>query len=498
MNQRLLQEVLGSTRLPTPPAIAMQIIEMTDDPNVTPADLTKLVQADSALSAKILKTVNSAFYGLATPAATIERAQIMLGLNAIKTLTLGFSLVQTLADTDGHTFDYVAYWKRSVYAAACAKTIAARTRSMEPEEALLGGLLQDVGMVVLHRTLGDDYDEIISQAAGRHNELSRLELSKLELTHAVVGATLAERWRFPASLIAPIRFHEQPTAAPKAQQAPVRCIGLASLAASALTEEDPAKLLRQFFSRIRTWFALEEAEAESIIDEAASGAREFAKLLDVETGAPANVQGLLESAKEKLVDLNLDHQIADAVGSLKQRQMVDALTGIPSRRAFLAMLNEAYNASSDAEGVLTVGTLDVDAFRAINDEHGREVGDCILMEIATRLETAFKKNGGSVARTGGETFGVLMPGVDGRAAAKICSQIIEEFKAVPIEPMGPGTEPALSLSVRVGITTLTSENHAAFATPLNLLNASEKALEAARSAGGNAVRAFIPQTRAAA
>ena len=498
MNQQLLQDVLSSTKLPTPPAIAMRVIELTNDPNVTPKDLTSLVQADSGLSSKILRTVNSAFYGLSAPVASIERAQILLGISAIKTLALGFTLVETIDGAAGESFDYVRFWKRSLHAAACAKAIASRTKCMEPEEALLGGLLQDVGMVVLSRVLGARYHQVLIDAGDRHTELSRLELVELDMTHAVIGASLAERWRFPASLIAPVRYHEQPTAAPKALMLPARCVGLASIGASALTEPDSIPSVRQFLSKAQSWFSLERSEAEDALDEASRGAREFAKLLDIDAGPPSNSQRILEVAKDKLIDLNLDRQIKDAVGSLRRQTTVDALTGASSRSFFIEMLGDAHKRATESEGTLSLVQLDLDGFRKINEEHGREIGDAVLIEVARRLAETFAPLGGEVGRTTGETFGVLLPGVDSATAAKISRRVVETFEQEPVGPFGNGSTPAIALSVRVGVTTLDPDNALSFGAPLTMLAAAERALDAARAAGGRAVRAFVPQARAAA
>ncbi len=492
MNTQVLQDVLASPRLPTPPAIALRIIEMTSDPNVTPAQLTDLVQADSALSSKILKTVNSAFYGLSTPVASIKRAQIMLGLSAIKSLTLGFSLVESLGDDEPGDFDYPAFWSRSLHAAACAKAIAAKTRCMEPEEALLGGLLQDVGMVILHRTLGQPYDEAIKGAEGLHRKISAIELAEFDITHPLVASTFAERWRFPATLITSVRYHEQPTAAPKAHQKPVRCIGLASLGASVLTEAEPAAALRAYLSKAQSWFALQAAEAEAILEEASSGAREFSKLLEVPRGAPTDARAILEAAKDQLVDVNLEEQIDSAVGKARAGLDTDELTGVATRRAFLAMLEDAHQRAADSEGDLTVATFDVEAFRDINEQHGRETGDRVLTHIAQRLRRDFTNYGGEVARVSDETFALLLPGVDSRTAAKACKAVVE---AVATEDGAPGGAP---LSLRAGITTMDAESARAFSAPLTLLTAAEQALDAARHAGGRAVRAFVPQSRAAA
>lgn len=487
MDMRLLQEVLASTRLPTPPLIAMRIIELTNDPNSTPSDLTELVQADTALSAKILKTVNSAFYGLSTPVGSIQRAQIMLGMQAIKTLTLGFSLVESLGEDPQGGFDYQAYWKRSLIAAACAREIAHETHSMEPEEALLGGLFQDVGVVVLHRTIGGPYDEIVVAAGGRHRELSGLELAELELTHSAIGATLAERWRFPAALVTPVRYHEQPTAAPKAHQKAARCVALSGLAASALCEEDSVPALRQYLSRAKSWLGLESAEAEGALERGAEGAREFAKLLEVDAGAPVNAGAILEQAKDRLVDLCVAGQVEQAVSDLQHDSMTDPLTGLASRKLFAERLGDAHARTVEAEGQLTVAVFELVGLESVNRESGREAGDAAMRAFAALLGRQCEEMGADAGRLDGPVFGALMPGVTSVTAAGVFAALVERFEA---ESEG--------LSLAIGCTTMDRDNHGAFSASGTLLAAAERALESAREVGGAAVRSFVPRHNAAA
>jgi len=489
VDMRLLQEILASTRLPTPPLIAMRIIELTNDPNTTPADLTELVQADTALSAKILKTVNSAFYGLSSPVASIERAQIMLGMQAIKTLTLGFSLVESLGDDPVGGFDYVAYWKRSLIAAVCAREIAGEAECMEPEEALLGGLFQDVGVVVLHRTLGQPYDELVALAEGRHREISALELAHYDLTHSTIGATLAERWRFPATLVTPIRYHEQPTAAPRSHQSAVRCIALAGLAASALCEEDSVPALRLYLGKAKTWLGLDGPRAEGALERGSEGAREFAKLLEVNTGTPVNAGAILAEAKDRLVDLSLNDQIGEAVNAMRQGLETDPATGFPTRSVFRERMLDAHDRTVEAEGELTVALFEI-----IPDPAGEAdpaEAEETALSFAEVLGQCCEEIGADAGRFQGPTFAMLMPGFTAVAAAGIFTKLIEGFEA---ENRRLGRRAKLA----VGCTTLDQDNHRAFSNPQMLLTAAERALDGAKEAGETAVRSFVPALRSAA
>jgi len=492
LNQKLLQDVLSSTKLPTPPAVAMRVIELTDDPRASASDITGLIQGDSGLSSKILKTVNSAFYGLSTPVASIERAQILLGLKTIKTLALGFSLVQTM-DGEDNGFDYTSFWRRSVHAAACAKAIATRTNCMEPDEALLGGLLADIGMVVLHRTLDGRYDDVVRDSGGRHQELIRLELLELDITHGVVGATLAERWRFPASLITPIRYHDKPTAAPRAQQIAAKCVGVAALGASSLTEEDPTPPLRQYINRAKSWFSLDQNEAETLLHEASEIASTFAKLLNVQMGPPANAQSILEEANQKIIDLSIKDRIEESAAEIRQHHGVDDQTGVLSRRNLLERLDDAFQRAIESQGDLTLATVDIAELQPIQSQDGDAAADEALCEVARRLERFFKGVGGDVARVTDETFGVLLPGVDHENAVKMCQRLTALMKREPFRPT-TGEPSERELRLRIGLTTADPRSIRGFTSSLMLLSAAERALEAARQSGGAAVRIFIPQS----
>src|SRR5262245_29063791 len=118
MAPRALENVLACPNLPTLPGVAMRVLELTRDPGTSINKIAQVVQNDPALTAKVLKTVNSSYYGLAQPCPSIARAMGILGLNTVKAIVLGFSLVDTTkrAGPDDR-FDLAAYWRRAVYGA---------------------------------------------------------------------------------------------------------------------------------------------------------------------------------------------------------------------------------------------------------------------------------------------------------------------------------------------------------------------------------------------
>src|SRR5205085_3126495 len=141
---------------------------------------------DPALSSKILRTVNSSFYGRAQSISTISHALVILGLQSVKTLVLGFSLVTNLTKNKSKGFKHITYWRRSIYAATAARTIAAKIGVVQQEEAFLAALLQDIGMLVLDQVVGDAYGEVCGKVQ-THEDLLECELQALSLTHADAG-----------------------------------------------------------------------------------------------------------------------------------------------------------------------------------------------------------------------------------------------------------------------------------------------------------------------
>ncbi|MEX0876710.1 MAG: HDOD domain-containing protein, partial [Phycisphaerales bacterium] len=113
MTQVSLQDILSCSSLPSLPAVAARLLELTSNPNVELSEISRLVQQDQALAARVLKTVNSSFYGLTSPCGSIERAMGYLGLNSVKSLVLGFSFVDVTGEGKDGTFDLQEHWRRA-------------------------------------------------------------------------------------------------------------------------------------------------------------------------------------------------------------------------------------------------------------------------------------------------------------------------------------------------------------------------------------------------
>src|SRR5438105_13395694 len=202
MNQQLVDRIRSCPSLPSLPSIAMQVLDLAQKPEVDIAEIARIISKDPALSGKILRTVNSSFYGRSQHVSTISHALVILGLQSVKTLVLGFSLVTNLTKGKEKGFKHIAYWRRSIYAATAARTLAAKVGVVQQEEAFLVALLKDIGMLVLDQVFGEQYGQVHARVQS-HADLAAAEQQAIGTTHAEVGGLLAEQWKLPPLLTTP-------------------------------------------------------------------------------------------------------------------------------------------------------------------------------------------------------------------------------------------------------------------------------------------------------
>src|SRR5436190_4221282 len=187
MNDKLLQRIKQCPSLPSLPSIALQVLDLAQKDDVDIAEIARVISKDPALSGKILRTVNSSFYGRSQHVSTVSHALVILGLQSVKTLVLGFSLVSNLTKSKAKGFKHLVYWRHSIYSATAARTIAAKLGVVQQEEAFLAALLMDIGMLVLDQVVGEPYGDIHAGVTS-HAELAAAEKKALGMDHAEVGA----------------------------------------------------------------------------------------------------------------------------------------------------------------------------------------------------------------------------------------------------------------------------------------------------------------------
>ncbi len=201
IDRRILAKLLEVKDLPTLPEIMNKILETIEDDSSSAQDLTDLLEQDHAISARLLRMANSAFYGLRYPVDSIRRAVVVIGFNEVRQLALATSVFDTLSSRDQFALDPEDFWMHSLGAAKAAQVLAKdHLRVKSAESCFTAGLLHDIGKYVLAFVLEDEYGDIVLEAKEGNRALREVELEKLETTHGEVGQWIAMRWRLPMAL----------------------------------------------------------------------------------------------------------------------------------------------------------------------------------------------------------------------------------------------------------------------------------------------------------
>jgi HD-like signal output (HDOD) protein len=169
--------------------------------------LVRLISSETAMAAKVMQTVNSAFYGLRSPVTDIRRAVTLLGLKNIRNLVLAYGTMETIPKPKGDLFDHEAFWNDSLLRAHLARTFAAAMHPEQGDDAFTASLLADVAIPILLSVWSDYYEPVVSEWLHTPKRLSQIEREHFGWDHAQAGAWIVRSWRFPDEFVCYIGAH---------------------------------------------------------------------------------------------------------------------------------------------------------------------------------------------------------------------------------------------------------------------------------------------------
>jgi len=205
--QKIRQALREVKNLPTLPGIVIKLTKMAEDPETTTEQMGKLISKDHILAAKLLKLVNSSFYGFPQRISSLSSAIILLGFNVIKSLIISASIFEFMEDND------IELWEHSLGCAVVCSVLAKRLGVSDPDEVSTAGLIHDIGKVAIKLELGPEYRKIHEMVVGQEFSMLEAEMQTLEVNHAEVGGWLTKTWNLPSKLVEPIAMHHNPGAA---------------------------------------------------------------------------------------------------------------------------------------------------------------------------------------------------------------------------------------------------------------------------------------------
>jgi putative nucleotidyltransferase with HDIG domain len=211
--QGVRKRVEALRSVPTLPGVFEKISRMMDSSETATEAVANIISSDQALSAKVLRVVNSALYGFPGRISNVTHALIILGFDVVKGLVLSTSVFDMMLAKGFH-----GLWKHSLGCAVVAGIISRKTNDPNPEEVSIGGLLHDLGKVIIAIELPEESTQIDQVVEEEQIPTYQAEDKVLGFSHAHVGHWLSQKWNLPNNLADPIRYHHNPNLSKSAQK----------------------------------------------------------------------------------------------------------------------------------------------------------------------------------------------------------------------------------------------------------------------------------------
>jgi HD-like signal output (HDOD) protein len=201
-----------SENLPVLPQAVSTVLRLADNPNVSPRQLAQCIERDPAITAKVLRAANSAYYGF-NNVTSVGRAISCLGLNSIRSLVISVALQNMLGGrSQSQTFNKLEYWRHSLASGIASRILATLKMPGKSDELYCAGMMHDVGLIALERFMPRDFDDCVRQANVTKMSLHHCQLEILGFDHSMVGSILADKWGLPKLIKHGIIFHHDPEA----------------------------------------------------------------------------------------------------------------------------------------------------------------------------------------------------------------------------------------------------------------------------------------------
>jgi diguanylate cyclase (GGDEF)-like protein len=439
-----LDQIIASDRLPSLPQLALRVIELARAPEPDFAEVTRIVRTDPALSSKMLRTANSALFGLRHRVQSIEAAIPMLGITVVRTIVLGFSLATQRRPGDDIQRPLQKLWRSSLTQAVFAELMAEHTQGADPPTYFLAGLLQDVGILAAMHVSPDEYLDFVWDTSDFPNTLAS-ERRHFGFTHIEITKQLCERWGLPEDMVEAMALHHSrlQTDARGHRNPLTPALQAANLCAQYI--ENLHRAGNREFDELAVFlnerYGWKVEQTEELLRDTIMRVGETAALYSFDVGTGWSSERILDDAKRILEEIALHSQLGSmartrqaavpsdstaASTAMTDEAMRDAMTGVFNRRFMDRVLNERLSHDIRQKKPMGFLFLDVDRFKRINDEHGHQVGDEAIRCVASVLKGAVR-NSDYVIRYGGDEFLVALLRVSTQEVEQIAERIRHEI-----------------------------------------------------------------------
>ncbi|MHC4066225.1 MAG: sensor domain-containing diguanylate cyclase [Planctomycetota bacterium] len=495
------EKVLAAENLPTLTVVALKVLELTQMPDVSVNEIARVVQNDPALSGRILKLANSSMFGMSRKIASLQQAMVILGLRTVKVMVLSFSLVESFSGEKQRLLDFSKYWRRSLSMAVGAKLLAEAVSDSRRDEAFVGGLLADIGIIAAHRAAPEEYAPVLTAYAEGKVPIQEVELDQLGVTHARLSGRLLSHWSLPDLLCDAVAAHhgEGIDALEDRTRMLASVLWAAATIADLFCGDVDSTTLDQVKQRCVEITGIEPAALENVLEALDAHVTETASLFSLDIGQTASYEEIRTRAMTQLAAMSMDaelgrveatrwaetvsqelEELSDQAEALRQQANTDPLTQIGNRQAFGVGLIDAIQHARESNGSLGLILLDLDHFKQLNDTYGHQAGDEVLRTVG-RCLSKISEGPNLAARYGGEEFAVIVTDATVRALRELAEDIRKCVERTRINHNGAEVQVTASLGAA----------HVSFAHELadakEIVERADECLYSAKRAGRNRV-----------
>ncbi|SMF00849.1 HDOD domain-containing protein [Desulfovibrio gilichinskyi] len=211
--------ISSEIKLPSLPQVFLEMRRVINDPASSATDLARVISRDTALTAFLLRMVNSAFYNFPSKIDTISRAVAVIGTKQLSTLALGTSVMDMFKDIPADILDLELFWRHSFACGIIASQLSKMFKKGTPERCFVAGLLHDIGRPVFMMTMPERAIAATAISRNKKDLMFKSERIVAGFDHAELGGVLLRKWNLPFSLVTSVLYHHNPEKAVKSPEA---------------------------------------------------------------------------------------------------------------------------------------------------------------------------------------------------------------------------------------------------------------------------------------
>ncbi len=361
--ERLLRQ---AEKAPSLPAVALEVLRISQDEAASLDDLAEVIIMDPSLSARLMRYANSSLFNAGSEVTTIQRAAMLLGLKTVQLMALSFSLTDSIPRVGESSFDFQRFWRRSTIRAVAARNISQASGSLMPDESFLCGLLSEFGQVVLSECCGATYDEVVAKSNEGQPQCS-VEQAVLGFDHVDALEHVLQAWGFPPSICSTmscaLRDEEISRSEEPVRYSNAKVLQLACQVADILTLESPSTTLGQLEQAFGEHLNLGASVVEELLNSLEKGVLELDQLLGLELPKGKSIGEVLDLARKQQVSLAMQADSRSSIGAEIHAELsegMDAADEVHGEDTFEYYLNRSLEARLEGGPNFPIGLLYID------------------------------------------------------------------------------------------------------------------------------------------